>query len=231
MARIGGFETEVRAFVGDLRGPDAGRFLAETHRALHGDVIRDQTARAGIPPDFTHAVDGRIGAAFEVARRHIVTAYDYRREIAIFTRAALVAASPRDSGRYASSHIFLVNGRQTAQLPKEIPDTAEIIVTNTVPYARRLEIGRTVSGRWFVVKVPPRIYEGVARRVVGPQYRDLASIVFDYVDLTDPYITKGGLSARYGTGKIGPRGGGTSRKRYQKPGTAVRYPAIIIRPL
>jgi hypothetical protein len=100
--------------------------------------------------------------------------------------------------------------------------TDEIMIANPAPYARRLEIGKTEAGRDFLVSVPNRIYERVAKRKLIPRYRNVAKIAFGYVSLPKAYATKAGLGSHYKTG------GGLLRKRRQKAGTPIRYPAIFI---
>ena len=46
--------------------------------------------------------------------------------------------------------------------PVAPPLASEYVFLNTVPYARKIEIGKTESGRDFVIQVPNRIYERTA---------------------------------------------------------------------
>jgi hypothetical protein len=58
--------------------------------------------------------------------------------------------------------------------------TREVVISNPVPYARKIEIGKTRSGRPFVIQVPPRIYERAAM-ALRSKYRNVASIRFTYM--------------------------------------------------
>jgi hypothetical protein len=74
----------------------------------------------------------------------------------------------------------------------------------------------------------------VAKNAAKPLYRAIAEVTFRYVSLSNAYVTKGGLGATYLTeGEkigIGP-GKGVVRKRRQKPGTPIMYPAIFVEAL
>lgn len=207
------FRQSMNVAVTDLQSPEAKRDFTNFVENDVARIVAEQTGRAGVKPDVTWAVNGRPRAALSTVKLPgpIVYAFDYRREIALITREALRQASPKSSGEYANSHVILVDGREVEEVPADLPDSAEIAITNTVPYSRRLEIGRKVDGTPFVVKVPPRIYETVSKRIVARNYRDVARITFGYVDLVGAYV---------------PRGG-----RRRGRGDAVRYPAIFIKAL
>ena len=211
----------------EIEGPAAGEALATAHLEAHRRILDAQRARVrGAPASFDHAVDGRRGRPLTEARAQIVTLYDYRLEAALFAIERLIDNSPEVSGAYKRSHQLFVDGRPVTGLPREVSPAAEVMVTNTVPYARRLEVGKTKSGRSFVTQVPPDIYWRTILQV-RRRYGQAMNIYLNFVDLSDAYVTKRGLQGFYGTGKAaGPRGGGTLRKRQQKAGVAVRYPAI-----
>ena len=227
----GTFDAQVRAFVADLRGPAMARVVADAHRDLHARVLQDQRSRAGVAPGFRHVVDGKVGAGFESVKPggRIVTVYDYRREIALFALAALRSSSPASSGRYRGAHFFMINGREARELPETIEDGATITISNSAPYARRLEVGKKKDGSAFVVQVPPRIYERVAKQVVGPRYRKVAKIAFTYVDLAGAYRLKGNQKKRRRTAKGWQVQQSQSADR--RAGQPIRYPAIVITPL
>jgi hypothetical protein len=164
----------------------------------------------------------------------IVFNYRYFTEIVQETVKTLIAASPRDSGDYIRGHTVFIDGSPVQGVPTDIGPNVEIIIANVVPYARRIEVGKTKAGRDFVIQVEPHIYERVAKSVILPKYRRVAKIEFNYVSLPGAYTTRGGLSPFYLTEGdhvgMGPHRG-VRRNRRQKPGTNVRYPAIIIGPL
>jgi hypothetical protein len=89
-------------------------------------------------------------------------------------------ASPVASGDYVRSHTVYVNGVEVAAIPETISPSDEIMIANPVPYSRKLEIGKTESGRDFLVSVPNRIYERTAKNILIPRYRNVAKITITF---------------------------------------------------
>ncbi|MEI9804104.1 MAG: hypothetical protein WDN48_06070 [Pseudolabrys sp.] len=86
----------------------------------------------------------------------------------------------------------------------EIPIAEQYIFINTVPYARRIEIGKTKSGRDFVVSVPNRIYERTAQDAKA-RFNNIAKIQFNYLELEGSYRINGKMQSqtpRYATVKF-----------------------------
>lgn len=217
-AQLQAFKRQLNVAVTDLQSPENKRHLANVAREDVAQITREQTSRAGVRPGFTWAVNGNREAPLESVRLPgpIVYTFDYRREIALVGLEALRAASPVQSGEYKAAHTILLDGVEVEKLPERIPEGSAIVLVNPLPYSRRIEIGRTKSGRTFVVQVPNRIYETVARKLLSRHYRDVAEIRFGYVDLQGAYKTM--------------RGGGTDPRRRRKTrADQVRYPAIFIR--
>lgn len=227
-------ERDLRVILDEAAGAGTPNALAEVWRGAHEDVMRAAQARKGVPPAFVVAVDNDRSKAPEAAQRIIVSLYDYRREIVTATIDALDRASPRRSGDYIRAHTIFVNGSPVGKVCPPLAEADKVFVANPVPYARRLEIGRTKSGRPFVIQVPPRIYERVAKTEILVKYRNLVRIKFQYVDLSGAHVIKGGLSPAYAAeGEfrgVGP-GKRVMRKRRQKVGEAIRFPAIYIEAL
>lgn len=226
-----GMERDLKVILDEATGPEASKLLAKTWREAHAEVIAAGQARGGVPPDFEVAVDSQKGKAVDAAEKIIVSIYDYRREVIDFAMEALIKASPKRSGAYIRGHSIYVNGKPVGQSCPPLKETDRVFIANSVPYARRLEIGRTKSGRSFVIQVPNRIYESVAKKIVSPLYRRVVSVSFNYVDLSNAHVIKGGLGATYKyegarTG-IGP-GKPVIHKRRQQTGQTIRFPAIYI---
>jgi hypothetical protein len=211
---------------------DAKAFLIRVARRGIARITQEQTGRAGVVPSVETYANTPANRNIDSVKLPgpIVARFDYRREIALFTLEALRKASPVVSGKYRNSHTILLNGQQVDVLPQNIPASAVITIVNPVPYARRLEIGKTESGRDFVIRVPNRIYERTAKQVVLPRYRRSADIRFTYIDLAGAHTVRGGLTSHYTVGEFGPAGKHRKRKRSQRVGSNVRAPAIEIRP-
>jgi len=190
------------------------KLLVDKARQVNSEILQQQTTRAGVVPDYIQVVNGQRDAPLESVTPTgvVIFLYDYRREIALVAHEALVRNSPRRSGAYIQHHIYLVDGREVASLPQNLRSVKEIVLTNDQPYARRLEVGKKHDGSPFVVQVEPHIYERTARKEIAPVYRNVADVQFNYVDLSGAYVTR-------------------SRGKRVSAGTAIRYPAIFIRPL
>lgn len=223
---------------------NARALLVKTAREGNARIVAEQTAREGVPPDVTVYANTPANPNIDSVKLPgpIVFKYDYRREIVAVGLEELIKASPRDKGDYIAGHTVFVNGSPVDVLPADIDPQAEIWIANAVPYARRIEIGKTKSGRDFVIQVPNRIYERIAKTVLARRYGNSARITFGYVTLPDAYRTKGRLSSHYraAKGKAGQfqpsllniaKRGSVMRKRNQKPGSEVRAPAIFIEAL
>lgn len=210
------------------RGMDkaARAHLVSVARAGHARIMQEQTARSGIAPTF-EAFANQPGKPVEavVLPGPIVYRYGYLREVIVAALNVLRAASPVRSGAYRNSHTLFIDGVAVSEIPSELPRGADIMIANPLPYSRRLEIGKTKSGRAFVIQVPDRIYERTAKKVLQPKYRNVAKIDFSYATLPHAHTIKGGLSPTYGIG------GGRVRKRQQhrNVGKAVQSPAIVIK--
>lgn len=216
---------------------DAKKLLLKVSSAGHADIMQKQTSRSGIAPDWNAYANrpGNEDLNSVVIPGPIVYKYRYLREVVEVALNSLRKWSPVDSGDYVSSHQLYVNGQAVAVLPVRLGPEDLIMISNPVPYARRIEVGKTKSGRSFVLQVPPHIYERVTKQILIPNFRNVAKIEFDYASLSGAYVKTGGMARRtprYATGnRAGPRGGGTLRKRRPGAGEAVRAPAIFIQAL
>jgi hypothetical protein len=203
---------------------DARKKLVAVAMAGHNKIMAEQKARSGAIPEFEAYANtpGNGNLNSVVLPGPIVYRYRYLREVVQFALDELRKASPVVSGDYVRSHTLFINGSAVSQMPVRLNPGDTIMIANPVPYARRLEIGKTESGRDFVLQVPNRIYERVAKNKLTPRYRNVAKITFQYVELASAYTAKGSLARHYGIG------GGRKRKRRQQAGTKVQAPAIVI---
>ena len=116
-------------------------------------VVTEQTARAGIAPTTETIVDRVRGAPIEAAgpASTILIEFSYLREIAQWLIDWLAGKAGKLSGAYANSFKLLVNGAESP-ITAINHETREFVIINTKPYARRLEIGKTKTGRAFAIK-------------------------------------------------------------------------------
>lgn len=241
--------------------PKVGDAQAKAHlisvaKAGHAKIMTEQAARGGAPTWEAYANTPGRPIESVVLPGPIVYRYQYLREVIQFALDELRKASPVVSGDYVRSHTIYINGTAGVfdidQLNKPLRSGHEIFISNPVPYARRIEVGKTKDGRAFVIQVQPKIYENVTK-LVQAKYRNLAKITFGYATLPDAYIVTGGMqqrTPRYLTGDLrkvtqthwmGTNAAGVeqgwvtfrageakSRIRRQKTNVAVRAPAIFI---
>lgn len=204
----------------------AKRHLINTARYGIQGILNDQTVVVGSRPGVTVYANHPGNANLEsvVLPGPIVALFDHRAAIAKMAVLELRAASPVVSGQYRDSHIILLNGAPVATLPPTLKASDEIVIVNPLPYARRVEIGKTTAGRDFVIQVPNRIYERTAKQKLIPRFRNVADIRFGYMPLTGAHTVKGKLPSHYAIGE------GRRRKRQLRAGTSVDAPAIFIMP-
>jgi hypothetical protein len=198
---------------------EAQAFLVQTAKAGHAKIMAEQSQRSGVVPSWT-AFGDNPGTPIEQAKQKIVYHYAYLREIILVLIKALEDASPVASGAYRRAHTLYINGR-AAPASTPIKPGEEVMIANPLPYARRLEVGKTEAGRDFLVSVPNHIYERITAAAIA-RYRNAVKISFGYVTPNDAHILQGRLGSHY-------RGsGGRRRRRRQRAGEAVRAPAIFI---
>ncbi len=94
-----------------------------------------------------------------------------------------------------------------------VQQAEEYVFLNPLPYSRKLEIGKTKSGRDFLVSVPNRIYERTADDAKR-RFSNIARIKFSY---RSPII---GYQASGTAGAARSKRGGIERE--------TRVPAIIV---
>jgi hypothetical protein len=214
-ADLRGFISSLQVNIADRNAKEASALLARVAAAERDRALTQQRAWSGLAPRYRQVVDGMDRASLTIVRPDdvIVFTWQYLAEIVRDTYEALVRRSPRDSGAYITGLIILVDG-QEARIETIDADTRAVHIIASVPYARRLEVGKRKARGPFVPQVPSHIVEEtatVARRLAG----NLASFSFTCVDLSDAYA----LRRRSG-----------HHRRAGRVRTDVRYPAIVITP-
>jgi len=196
------------------------------------EVSAKESARAGgIPPIPTLVIDGVEGAPLTSIKPNsqIVILWNYMPEVCFKTYLALSQRAPRREGKYIEGLLIYID-RQPGELSAITANTQEVRFVASVPYARRLEVGKDSEGRPWVKVVAPHIVEETAI-VAKRMFADLALISYEYVDLENPWqLSKAGMHARHFEGGKW-RVSSTPRTRRGQLETTVRYPAILIRPL
>jgi hypothetical protein len=141
--------------------------IVKTAKSLHADVMRTPPKPAG----FKRHVDG-VEAPEEAVKVGGVIVYDYNR-IDLIAKVALQILrdfSPVLSGKYRDSH----------RIVSETTD--EIRISNTVEYARVIEIGKRGSVK-LRINNGGRVYERTMRRLKSnPETSRAAKISFAYTE-------------------------------------------------
>jgi hypothetical protein len=135
----------------------------------------------GRVPPHTTAVDGVKGAALERVKPdggRIVFEFELMTDVLTWIGKTLQERSPVVSGRYRRGHTLFADGREI-RIGDQVPPAQEYSFSNTTAYARKIEIGRTQSGRAFVIQVPNRIYERTAKDARS-RFGNIAKILFTY---------------------------------------------------
>src|SRR4051812_26651390 len=137
MAGTVGFEF----FERELRVATAGVEPAAIN-AMLARYAKEELARAlaeGASPIYDRYVNGRRGAVEESVQAPGPIVYVFTNWPLIINTALeeLRKRAPRKSGRFASSFIVLANQNLVTDY-RAIPADAEVIITNTQPYVRRI---------------------------------------------------------------------------------------------
>jgi hypothetical protein len=190
---------------------DSKALLIDTARNGHKRIMADAAAK-GLQPNWEAYANTPGNSNLETVRLPGPIVYNYRYLVDLieFALDELRRQSPVDSGNYKRSHTVYVNDQPVGDtIPSTISAGDRIYIANPVPYARRLEIGRTRAGRAFLIQVPNRIYERVTQ-MTQAEGKGRAKIKMGYVDL--------------GVGTLRRSSG---RRRHRQAGAAIKSPAIF----
>jgi hypothetical protein len=153
--------------------------IAETH-AAHVALAKREHARVmqsdPKPGRFVRTVDGVVGAREEAVKIGGVIRYNYARldEVVQFAMDTLFELSPVLFGEYRMRHTLFVGGAQARNL-RDWDGTSEIIITNTLPYSRKIEMST------MTMRVPgtDRVYEEAAS-IVARRFGNAARVTFGW---------------------------------------------------
>jgi hypothetical protein len=117
----------------------------------------------------------------------IVAEYRLVDDVLAWIMQTLRDRSPFDSGEYKRGHRLFADDVECD--PDNPPIAARYTFFNLVPYARRLEVGKTESGRDFLISVPNKIY---ARTFADAKARfgNAAKITTGFESSTNSYRLK-----------------------------------------
>jgi hypothetical protein len=157
-----------------------------------------KNARAlGTPPPKTVSVDGRAGAPLESINPDngiIIAEWRLTGDVLLFIYETLRARSPVLTGQYRENHLLYADGAEVDDPTNPPLNAQEYVFLNPEPYARKIEIGKTESGRDFVISVPNRIYERTAQDAAA-RFSKLAKIRFSYQAAVGGSLAKRGQTS------------------------------------
>lgn len=181
-----------------------------------------------IPPYFT-TVDGRQGAPLESVRLNggqVITEFELIGDLLVWIMTTLIERSPHTSGEYKRGHRLFADGQEVDPTVDPSPAINEFVFLNIVPYARRLEVGKTKSGRDFLIQVPNRIYERTARDARS-RFGNVASIKSVFREPLGGYRLKYDQPTR----RFNSDGSFFTERKQRSDrvkGTQIQVPAILI---
>ncbi len=189
--RVTPFAETIKVLVDSRLSPQARSLRVAAFakdRIAQADATNAQ-ALGAVPPK-TVTVDGREGAPLEsVNPDHgiIIAEWKLALDVIVWIGRTLKDRSPVLSGRYRDSHTLYADSVE-ADWDKP-PLAQEYTFLNPLPYARKIEIGKTESGRDFVIQVENRIYERTADDAQA-RFGNIAKIRFTYQAAIGGYIAK-----------------------------------------
>lgn len=203
-------------------------------------VLSPTTARAlvPLPRQSTSAASyvraGIITAQWLFTAVQLIKLFRSRRkrtgeeDVLTFIARQLRDRSPVFRGTYRDSHFLLADGKEVCSAADviaghPIPDAKEYAFVSPEPYSRKIEVGKTLSGRDFVISVPNRIYQRTAADA-NAKYPE-AKVSFSYESLNGGRLgswASSGSASRL-AGRV--RGGSGARHREW----LTRQPTIFVR--
>jgi hypothetical protein len=211
----GSFRRSVTVFVNENLSPAAqSAHLARTAIAGREELIRSRRA----PDSYRTLVDGKEGVpeAQVQPRGMIVYRFNLLGEAAVFALAFLRERSPVRGGKFRDSFWLAVDGRAFSMKtfdPEKVGTATEIIIYNTQPYSRRVQV-QFDGTRRLRFSVPPDMF-GDAMMAVRRRFPTL--------DATQLYRIKAPGSNNGGQGP-----GLYTLKNGRRAGKVVDSPALVI---
>lgn len=210
--RVKPVERIIRAKIDAALSPQARqKVIAKVAREKLAEAQEVNRRALGRVPEHETIVNGRRGAPLESAHPDagtIVFRFKLVTDVLAWIMAELIRRSPvgppGGAGTYREAHVLLADGVEVT-LTDSLPSAAEYVVINTMPYARKIEIGRTKKGRAFVIHAEDRLYDRVSLEA-AQRFSNLVRISYTFRPLV------GGVKVRTKSGR-----------------RDMRYPAIIVR--
>jgi hypothetical protein len=190
MARIPSYDRAVSVILKGARD-ECQKALVRVVRDELGRVQRGATPSATL--QFIDGVEGKPIERIDPFGKALFL-FSYWREIVEFALEVLKATSPVDSGDYQARHSIYADGL-LVDGPGQIGSASRVVIANTLPYARRLEVPTTwwhkKSGKqgeargWSVQPQVPQpgssIYHHAAA-TVRRRYGNIVKVTYTWVE-------------------------------------------------
>lgn len=219
------FRQQISVYTGALTDPGArsARLAAVARNAL-ADL--ESSGRAS--PVYKLFVDSQPAASEDSVRGdgmgRILYQFSYLAEAVTFALDFLRARAPSRSGKYRASFFVGVDGRfvpADAFSPDSVPPTAEIIIGNSQPYNRKVDV-QLSGGKVLHFSVPPGEYDDCAAALKQRFGNTLTAKRAYDINFPGKYLLHAAQVR-----KSGRRAGSAIRKA----GDAGQSPALIISPI
>jgi hypothetical protein len=168
-----------------LSEPEQRRVAAALAKEGIEDAKKTNQQIFGRVPKYETTVDGKKNAPLESvnpARGNITTEFELINDVLVFIRDTLIRESPRRSGDYIRGHKIFADGVEI-DIGPNTPQSDEYVFSNIVPYARKIEVGKTKTGRAFVIQVAPKIYERVAQ-MARARFGNIVALKYTFRDIS-----------------------------------------------
>lgn len=157
----------------DLSPKAQSRKFAEFASGQINEVREVNRTILGRLPRYTVSVDGRMGAALETVKPdgYVIAEFELFDDVLAWIGEQLEKHSPFLTGRYRKSHSVFADGIEV-DLGAVIPNAAEYVFINSMPYARKIERGQSSQA-------PDGVYQVVAT-LARRRFGNIAKIGFSY---------------------------------------------------
>jgi len=221
------FERDLKLATVGMEPRAIAAHLAAFAKSELAKVIASGAARS----PYQTIVNGRVGAAEETVVPPGPIVYQFNGGnlwpvVIGFALDYLKQRSPKDSGDYQNSFVVIANGRvrsgsyagvhRRALLggqvtpTTDIPQSAKVIITNTRPYTRKIEMGA------MRMSVPPGLFKDAESAVQG-EFSEAVSVRTQFLRLHSgiapglPYLLKG-----------------SARRKDSRAGQPLTYPSLVL---
>jgi hypothetical protein len=180
--KIDPVDREIAAMVrSDLSRGEQAKAAAQFAREGFQEADQNNALILGRKVPHTVTVDGARGVPLESVNPDggsIIFEWEVVTDVLKWIADTLKERSPRVSGDYIAGHTLFADGAEVP-IGAVIPNAEEYVFLNTVPYSRKIEVGKTKTGRAFVIQVENRIYERTARDARS-RFGNVADISFAF---------------------------------------------------